>query len=277
LGLRSTSSSSQIALSRNRNQPAQAELGLACGEIRIASSPPRDRAGPGDPGDISENRFSQYRAMRLDHLSYAAGPEGLASCVQRLGSHLGAGFSDGGLHPRFGTRNFVLPLNGGVYLEVVEALEHPAVDAAPFGRAVRARSEAGGGWMSWVVGVSDLSAVEQRLARRAAPGHRVRPDGYDLRWSQIGIRDTTNDPQLPWFIHWDSDKSEQPAAPGGTVNLERLDIAGDRAIVVEFLGDKATASLESLKVKWLPVADNDGETGIVAAHFTSPRGVGVID
>ena len=83
--------------------------------------------------------------MRLDHLSYAAGPEGLGACVQRLGSALGAGFRDGGLHPRFGTRNFVLPLAGGVYLEVVGALDHPAADKAPFGQAVKARSEAGGG------------------------------------------------------------------------------------------------------------------------------------
>ena len=50
-----------------------------------------------------------------------------------------------------------------------------------------------------------------------------------------------------------------------------------RTTVVEFLGDEATASLESLKVKWLPIADNDGETGIVAAHFTTPRGVVVLD
>jgi hypothetical protein len=234
-------------------------------------------AGLTYPGDRTDLRLGQYRHMRLDHLSYAAGSEGLASCVQRLGGQLGAGFTDGGLHPRFGTRNFVLPLNGGVYLEVVEALDHPAVDAAPFGRAVRARSEAGGGWLSWVVGVSDLAAVEQRLGRAAAPGHRVRPDGYDLRWSQIGINDTANDPQLPWFIHWDSAKSEHPAAAGGTVNLERLDIAGERSTVTDFLGERATASLESLKVKWLPIEDNDYETGIVAAHFTTPRGVVVID
>ena len=215
--------------------------------------------------------------MRLDHLSYAAGPEGLASCVQRLGSSLGAAFSDGGLHPRFGTRNFVLPLAGGVYLEVVEALDHPAVESAPFGRMVKARALAGGGWLSWVVGVTDLPAVEQRLGRAAAAGHRRRPDGYDLRWRQIGINDTANDPQLPWFTHWESDKSEHPAAAGGTVRLERLDIAGDRDTVVAFLGDTATKSLDDLNVKWLPAEENDGETGIVAAHFTTPRGVVVVD
>jgi hypothetical protein len=215
--------------------------------------------------------------MRLDHLSYAAGPEGLAACVQRLGSHLSAGFSDGGLHPRFGTRNFVLPLAGGVYLEVVEALDHPAVEAAPFGRAVKARSMAGGGWLSWVVGVTDLPAVERRLGRPAAPGHRVRPDGYDLRWRQIGINDTANDPQLPWFIHWESDKVEHPSAAGSKVRLERLDIAGDRDVVVNYLGPAATRDLADLHVKWISASENDGETGVVAAHFTTPHGVCVID
>jgi hypothetical protein len=229
------------------------------------------------PGDEPDRPLGQYRSMRLDHLSYAAGPEGLASCVQRLGSQLGAGFTDGGIHPRFGTRNFVLPLAGGIYLEVVEALDHPAVERAPFGRSVKLRSEEGGGWLNWVVGVSDLEAVERRLKRNAAPGHRVRPDGYDLRWRQIGINDTVSDRQLPWFIHWDSEMAEHPAATGGTVNLERLDIAGERAVVVAFLGNNATASLSSLKVSWLDPSDNDGDTGIVAAHFTTPHGVVVID
>jgi hypothetical protein len=215
--------------------------------------------------------------MRLDHLSYAAGPEGIASCVQRLGSQLGAGFTDGGIHPRFGTRNFVLPLSGGIYLEVVEALDHPAVESAPFGRAVKARKLAGGGWFSWVVAVTDMAAIEQRLGRPAASGQRRRPDGFDLRWRQIGVLDTANDPQLPYFVQWESDRAEHPAAAGGTVNLELLDIAGDRSTVVDFLGDPATRSLDDLKVRWLPVEDNDGETGIVAAHFTTRRGVVVID
>jgi hypothetical protein len=118
--------------------------------------------------------------MRLDHLSYAAGPDGLAGTAQRLGEILGEPFVDGGIHPRFGTRNMVLPLCAGTYLEIVEVLDHPASDKAPFGQAVRARSELGGGWLGWVVAVDDIAVIERRLGREAVDGNRWRPDGHDL-------------------------------------------------------------------------------------------------
>ncbi|MEJ7628051.1 MAG: VOC family protein, partial [Nocardioidaceae bacterium] len=73
--------------------------------------------------------------MHLDHLSYAAGPDGLAATTERLSEALGEKFVDGGVHPRFGTTNMILPLTGHQYLEVVEVLDHPASDKAPFGQA----------------------------------------------------------------------------------------------------------------------------------------------
>ena len=98
--------------------------------------------------------------MRLDHLSFAAGPDGLASTAQRIGGQLGKNFIDGGVHPRFGTRNMIMPLDGRTYIEIVEVLDHPASDKAPFGQAVRARSALGGGWLGWVVAVDDITTVE---------------------------------------------------------------------------------------------------------------------
>jgi hypothetical protein len=208
--------------------------------------------------------------MRLDHLSYVAGSEGLAACVQRLGSRLGAAFSDGGIHPSFGTRNFVLPLDHGCYLEVVATLDHPAADTAPFGRAVRSRAETGGGWLAWAIRVDDITVIERRLGRPSAQGHRRRPDGFDLRWRQIGINDVSEDPQVPFFTQWESDEVHHPAYGGSSIALTGLEIAGDEPTVDAYLGTSTRQPLDGVDVEWL--SPFDGETGVAAATFSTPRG-----
>jgi hypothetical protein len=217
--------------------------------------------------------------IQLDHLSYAAGPEGLGACAQRIGARLGAPFTDGGLHPSFGTRNFILPLAAGCYLEVVEALDHPASDRAPFGRAVKARSQSGGGWLAWAVRVDDIGPIETRLARPAAAGHRRRPDGFDLTWRQIGINDVTEDPQVPFYVQWISDAAHHPSGDGSPIRLRRVEIAGDEATVDEYLGTSARQPLEGVDVEWLSPFDGGGglETGLVAAAFDTPVGEVRID
>lgn len=213
--------------------------------------------------------------MRVDHLSYAAGPEGLGATAQRLGSALGAGFRDGGMHPRFGTRNFVLPLAGGTYLEVVAALDHPAADKAPFGQAVKGRTESGGGWLAWVVAVDDIEVVEHRLNRPAVAGHRRRPDGVDLAWRQIGVLDLLDDPALPFFIEWQVEPALHPGAatdgPAAAPRIERVEICGDRAKVADWLGDPVAGM--DFPVDWVE-AD---EPGLTAVHFATPRGTVRID
>jgi hypothetical protein len=211
--------------------------------------------------------------VRLDHLSYAAGPEGLGACAQRLGAALGGGFRDGGLHPRFGTRNFLLPLANGVYLEVVAALDHPAADKAPFGQAVKARGEAGGGWLAWVVAVDDLAPLEARLGRPAVAGHRRRPDGVDLTWRQIGVLDLLDDPALPFFVQWQSDPALHPSATSarGHPGITRMEICGDAVKVGEWLGEPVARA--EFQIDWVDV----GEPGLAAVHFSTARGVVRID
>jgi hypothetical protein len=212
--------------------------------------------------------------MRLDHVSYAAGPGQLIDVVQRVGAALGAGFSDGGRHPRFGTRNFVLPLAGGTYLEVVTTLDHPAADRAPFGRAVRRRAEGGGGWLGWVVAVDDIAPVEHRLNRAAVPGNRHRPDGHDLRWKQIGVLDLIDDPQLPFFVEWLSSPDEHPSKGAkNEIAIERVEIAGDPDTIGTWLGSPCESPLAGIEVEWVEAE----ESGVVAVHFATAQGTVRID
>jgi hypothetical protein len=209
--------------------------------------------------------------MRLDHLSYAAGPDGLVSTARRLGELLGEPFVDGGIHPRFGTRNMVLPLRAGTYLEVVAVLDHPASDKAPFGQAVRARSELGGGWLGWVIAVDDIATVERRLGRESVRGNRFRPDGHELRWRQIGVKGLQSDPQLPFFVQWEGDGRDHPSCGASTrIQLDALEIAGDPRRVSDWLGTPVEGPLEDVKVEWV---NENGIPGIVAAQFSTRNGV----
>jgi hypothetical protein len=209
--------------------------------------------------------------MRLDHVSYVASHDQLSDVVQRIGSRLGSTFVDGGIHPRFGTRNFTMPLKNGYYLEVVCPLDHPAADKTPFGKAVTKRANEGGGWLTWVVSCGDIKNVEERIGRESVEGHRKRPDGTELHWKQIGVLNTIEDSQLPFFVEWLT--NDHPSADGKPVAaIAKIEIAGDESTVEDWLGVDIAAALEGIEVQWIDVADNDGETGVVAIHLTTPQG-----
>ncbi len=208
--------------------------------------------------------------MHLDHVTFAAGPEGLAAATARLEEQLGAQFLDGGVHPRFGTRNMILPLTNRQYLEVVEVLEHPASEKAAFGQAVRERTEAGGGWLGWCISVDDITEVERRIGRHAVPGNRRRPDGFNLEWVQIGTSSMRADPQLPYVTKWLIEDSEHPSQVGpAEIELTALDIAGSPQRLADWLGETAVDTLEQIDVNW--IAPN-ALPGILSATFSTANG-----
>lgn len=208
--------------------------------------------------------------MRLDHVSYAAEADGRYATAERLGAALGVEPVDGGFHPRFGTSNVVLPLGRGQYVEVVEPLEHPASYTAPFGQAVRGRSESGGGWLGWVVAVDDIAPIEMRLGRASVPGNRRRPDGVELRWRQIGVKGLISDPQLPFVIRWETGQEVHPSVGGREdCRITCLEVAGNPDRVRDWLGLDPDYTPESIDFSFV---SPNGTPGLMSVTFSTPRG-----
>lgn len=214
--------------------------------------------------------------FRLDHLSYATSYDQLVDVVQRIGSRIGSAFVDGGIHPRFGTRNFTLPLKNGHYLEVVCPLNHPAAEESAFGKAVSNRANQGGGWMTWVVATDDISPVETRLGRNAIEGSRKRPDGTELKWKQLGVMGTIEDSQLPFFIQWQT--AEHPSADGKPVaEIIRVEISGDESTIQNWLGSDPKRAFKDVEVRYRNPNEFEGETGIVSVVLSTPNGEITLD
>ena len=135
----------------------------------------------------------------------------------------------------------------------------------------------GGGWLTWVVGVDDVAPIEERLGRSAVDGHRVKPDGTDIRWKQIGVLGTLEDRQLPFFIQWI--ENHHPSTDGkAAAKIVKIEIAGDEPTITTWLGsDMAHAIGDGVEVSWLDPSANDGENGIVAVHLQTPGGVVRLD
>jgi hypothetical protein len=204
--------------------------------------------------------------MRLDHVSYVASHDQISDVVNRIGSQIGTAFVDGGIHPKFGTRNFTAPLLNGQYIEVVCPLDHPATDATPFGNAVKKKADAGGGWLTWVFSSSDLGKVEEKFGRKAANGSRTRPDGSELKWKQIGVKDIMGSGELPFFIQWLTDK--HPSKDGNSVaKITKIVIADDEELANSWFKNEINSGLTDIQIEWIKPELNEGEKGIVKVEI----------
>ena len=204
--------------------------------------------------------------MRLDHVSYVASHDQISDVVNRIGSQIGTPFVDGGIHPKFGTRNFTAPLLNGQYIEVVCPLDPPATDATPFGQAVKKKAAEGGGWLSWVLATNDISLSEKRIKRNSIIGSRRLPDGSELVWKQIGVLAILEDPTLPFFIEWLSgihpSKSHAPAAA-----ISKIFLSGDSSKTIEWIGTDPKNFLGSTMIEWLDQEKNLSYFGVNDIEF----------
>jgi|688.fasta_scaffold124705_1 Glyoxalase-like domain len=214
--------------------------------------------------------------MRLDHVSYVASHDQISDVVNRIGSQLGTAFIDGGIHPKFGTRNFTAPLLNGQYIEIVCPLDHPATDATPFGKAVKRKADSGGGWLTWVFSVSDISLIEDKFGRKAVEGNRRKPDGTELRWKQIGVNEITEEKDLPFFIQWLV--TNHPSSDGKAISkLKNIKIASSERLANSLFKESIDKSLGEYSIEWVDVENNENLNGIISLKFEGPNGIMQID
>ena len=213
--------------------------------------------------------------MRLDHVSYVASHDQISDVVNRIGSQIGTAFVDGGIHPKFGTRNFTAPLLNGQYVEIVCPLDHPATDATPFGQAVKKKADAGGGWLTWVFSSNDLAKVEERFGRKAADGYRTKPDGSELKWKQIGVKDILNFNHYPFFIQWLS--VNHPSRDGlPTSKISTICISDKSQLQNSFFRDEILNGLIDIEIKWEAQSQHHSNE-IVSIAFSTPTGIVWLD
>ena len=210
--------------------------------------------------------------MRLDHVSYAASHDQISNVVNRIGSQIGTAFIDGGIHPKFGTRNFTAPLLNGQYIEVVCPMDHPATDATPFGRAVKKKAEEGGGWLSWVFNVEDISVIEDKFGRKAVEGNRKKPDGTELRWKQIGVKDIFLMNELPFFVQWQT--KNHPSEDGiAEARIKKLYISSENKLEKSFFNKEIQNSLTDTDIEWTNPSQTDSYIGINSVDFETRNGL----
>jgi Glyoxalase-like domain len=214
--------------------------------------------------------------MRLDHVSYVTTHEQLADTVQRLGSLIGSAFVDGGIHPRFGTRNFTCALKNGQYIEVVCPLDHPATEQTPWGKAVKKKADEGGGWFTWVFSTENIAPFEERFGRVAAEGHRTRPNGTELKWKQIGVQKILNHRELPFFIEWLT--QNHPSHDGNPVaEILKIVISCSDDLEKSWFKDEIIEASYPTTIELVESSQQDLPTGITEVHLSTSSTIVILD
>ena len=204
--------------------------------------------------------------MRLDHVSYVASHDQISDVVNRIGSQIGTAFVDGGIHPKFGTRNFTAPLLNGQYIEVVCPLDHPATDSTPFGRAVKKKVNDGGGWLSWGISTNNIAKFEKQFNRPSVIGNRRLPNGSELEWKQLGVLALFEDPASPFFVEWIS--KNHPSQTGvSDVLLKKISLVGDKNRIEKWLGTAIPSILNDVEVEFLELSSDLQSIGIEEITF----------
>ncbi|HEX2145605.1 MAG TPA: VOC family protein [Glycomyces sp.] len=203
----------------------------------------------------------------LDHLVLAT-PD-LAATVAEITRLTGTRPAPGGVHPGLGTRNFLLGLGEGGYLEIIGPDPEQGAPQGPRPFGIDGLTEAL--LVTWAIRVEDIDAAVA-AAREAGydPGdprgmERNTPDGEHLSWKLTLDADGAHTGLVPFLIDWSR-------APHPSANLPVVPLVGLEGFHPhpERIEPNIAATGAKLPVKAANrpslAATLFGETGLVVLH-----------
>jgi hypothetical protein len=199
--------------------------------------------------------------FHLDHL--ILGCTDLERAIALVADGTGVRAVPGGIHPGLGTRNALLSLGVGQYLEIVAP--DPAQSELKQFLGIREMSEPR--LVGWAAASQDMDALAVRLRgshiafRGPTDGARTRPDGARLRWRTLVLEDHAHG-LLPFFIEWTSESMHPSVdAPSGCL------LAMLTAATPDVRGLSRTAAPLDLDI-----AITRGDRRQLLARISGPRG-----
>ena len=194
----------------------------------------------------------------IDHVVLAV--TDLEEAGERLHREHGLASAPGGVHPRWGTANRIVPL-GQDYVELIAVVDPAGGRTTALGRALLALTRDGRErWFAVCLSDTEIEVTAARLGLTVEPGERMRPDGSRLRWQGAGIEDADRDAWLPFFIAWDVPAALHPGRAAiehdaAVLGIARVEVAGDAGRLRAWLGPAGDS---------LPIDLVDGEPGVRA-------------
>ncbi len=182
--------------------------------------------GPGEPGsetEVTEVQESDGLSVQIDHIILAVAD--LEAGMDEFEELTGVRPVFGGEHPGRGTRNALVSLGPGTYLEVLALQEgiEEVEDASGLAELTTLTP-----W-GWAASTTDLEGTLALVGGNGfvpsgtASGSRATPDGGLLRWETASIQD----PVLagsPFFIEWSAESPHPAATSPGGCELEALKV-----------------------------------------------------
>lgn len=172
--------------------------------------------------------------MQLDHV--VVGVRDLDVAAERFSAEFGLSVAGGGEHPSWGTRNALIPVGGGQYIELLAVVD--ASVEHPLPRMLSAMVADGDRPIAVCLRPPDLARTAARLGLTVTDAERVGSDGASVRWRMAGLDRALGGERLPFFIDWGEAGpfDSLVSGSGGPEGCSWVELSGDPEKLTTWIG-----------------------------------------